>query len=551
MRRSGFTIMKKLIGFIKPMVNIMTLAIFTGVLGFLASIFITILGGFALINILGYETFITLKWIFILIGFFAIIRGILRYVEQLSNHYIAFKLLALIRNKVFTALRKLSPAKLEGKDKGNLISLITTDIELLEVFYAHTISPISIAAITSLFMTIFIGSYNWILGLIAGLAYITIGFIIPIISSKIGVSDGLEFRNKFGDMNSFLLDNLRGFNEIIQYNMGDKRLSMLNKKTDKLTEKQKKLKFYESVTSAISDASLLTFSAIMLFASIFLNQKGLIGFEGVLISTIGMMSSFGPVLALSNLSGNLRHTLASGDRVLDLLKEDPVVEEKIEGKEVQFSGANLSKVNFSYEDDLILDDYSIDIGKNNIIGIHGKSGSGKSTLLKLLMRFWDVNSGKVNISDENIKDIKTQSLRDIQSYITQETHLFNDTIKNNIGIGKKNASFEDIVKAAKKASIHDFIVTLPKGYDTEVGELGGSISSGEKQRIGIARAFLHDSPFILLDEPTSNLDSLNEGIILKSLKEESNHKTMFLVSHRKSTMNIADKVYKVDTTRVS
>lgn len=551
MRRSGFSIMKKLIGFIKPMVSIMILAVFTGVLGFLASIFITIFGGFALINILGYKTFITLKWIFILIGFFALIRGVLRYIEQLSNHYIAFKLLALIRNKVFTALRKLSPAKLEGKDKGNLISLITTDIELLEVFYAHTISPISIAAITSLFMTIFIGRYHWLLGLIAFFAYITIGFIVPIISSKIGVNDGLEFRNKFGDMNSFLLDNLRGFNEIIQYDMGAKRLSMLNEKTDKLIEKQKRLKFYESITSAISDASVLTFSAIMLFTSIFLNQKGVLGFEGVLISTIGMMSSFGPVLALSNLSGNLRHTLASGDRVLDLLKEEPVVEEKFEGENVNFEGADLSKVNFSYENNLIFDNYSINIKKNNIIGIHGKSGSGKSTLLKLLMRFWDVDSGKVIISGENIKDINTESLRDLQSYITQETHLFNDTIKNNIGIGKKNASLEEIIEAAKKASIHDFINTLPKGYDTEVGELGGSISSGEKQRIGIARAFLHDSPFILLDEPTSNLDSLNEGIILKSLKEESSHKTMVLVSHRKSTMNIADKVYKVDTTRVS
>ena len=475
----------------------------------------------------------------------------LRYIEQLSNHYIAFKLLAIIRNKVFTALRKLSPAKLEGRDKGNLISIITSDIELLEVFYAHTISPIVIAALTSLVMVIFIGSYNLILGMIAALAYLVIGLIIPIIASNIGKEEGLEYRNEFGDMNTFLLDSLSGLNEIIQYDMGKKRLDTINQRTDELAGKQAMLKRYEGITKAITDIAVLSFSALMLFTSIHLNQKGIMEFEGVLVSTIALMSSFGPVLALSSLSGNLRHTLASGDRVLDLLEEEPVVEENLNGKTIYLEGAICDNMSFSYGNEKILDGYSIDIEKNNIIGIHGKSGSGKSTLLKLLMRFWDVDRGSVKISNENIKEIKTSSLRDLESYVTQETYLFKDTIANNIGIGKEGASLDDIKEAAKKASIDKFIESLPKGYDTNVGELGDSLSSGEKQRIGLARAFLHDAPLMLLDEPTSNLDSLNEGIILKALKEESKDKTMILVSHRASTMKITDVIHRVESERLS
>lgn len=551
MRRNGFTIMGKLIGFVKPLFHVMLLAITTGVLGFLSSIFITVLGGFALTKTIGFEFSLSTKTIFISIVFFALIRGIFRYIEQLSNHYIAFKLLAIIRNKVFTVLRRLSPAKLEGRDKGNLISLITSDIELLEVFYAHTISPIAIAFLTSLIMTIFIGRYNLLLGAIALAAYMTIGIIIPSIASNIGKEEGLEYRNKFGDMNTFLLDSLRGLGEIIQYDMGEKRLEEINKKTDKLTDKHRKLKNYEGITKVITDIAVLSFSAMMLFTSINLEKKGLIAFDGVFISTIAMMSSFGPVIALSSLSGNLRHTLASGDRVLDLLEEEPVVEENLDGKTVEFKSANCENISFSYDNQKILEDYSIELPKDKIIGIHGKSGSGKSTLLKLIMRFWDVDRGKVNISDENIKDIKTKSLRDIESYVTQETYLFNDTIGNNIGIGKKDATIEEIKEAAKKASIDRFIETLPQAYNTNVGELGDSISSGEKQRIGIARAFLHDAPFMLLDEPTSNLDSLNEGIILKALKEESKDKTMILVSHRKSTMNIADIVHHLESERSS
>lgn len=551
MNRSGIKVMGKLIGLVKPLLHIMILAIFMGVLGFLCSIFITLLGGMGLVNILGINTSLSLKTIFLVVTIFAVLRGILRYLEQASNHYIAFKILALIRNKVFTSLRKLAPAKLEGKDKGNLISIITSDIELLEVFYAHTISPIIIAFLTSLIMVIFIGKYNIVLGVIALLGYITVGVIIPIVSYKKGEDVGTDYRNNFGEMNSFFLDSLRGIRESIQYNATKKRLEDINNLTEKLDEKQKKLKDYEGSIKAVTDGTILTFSLLMLFVSIYLNSKNIINFEGVLISTISMMSSFGPVTALSNLANNLFHTLASGNRVLDILEEEPVVYEIINKKDISFEGLKCENVNFSYDKEEILKDVSLDIPKNKIVGIQGKSGSGKSTLLKLLMRFWDVNGGEIKISNENIKNINTSSLRDMESYVTQSTYLFNDTIKNNIKIAKENATMEEIIEASKKASLHEFIEKLPKGYETNVGELGDSLSGGEKQRIGIARAFLHNGPLILLDEPTSNLDSLNEGIILKSLKEECKDKTVVLVSHRKSTMNITDILYKMKGGRFS
>ena len=282
-----------------------------------------------------------------------------------------------------------------------------------------------------------------------------------------------------------------------------------------------------------------------------LYQAGNVTFDAMLLATIAMMGSFGPVTALSSLSNNLNQTLASGERVLSLLEEEPMVEE-IEGEvALSFEGASVEDVTFAYDEEIILKDCNINMSQGKVIGICGKSGCGKSTLLKLLMHFWDVNKGNIKISDKNVKEIPTKTLRNTQSYVTQDTELFHDSIANNIAIGKPGAAREEIIDAAKKASIHDMIMSLPNGYDTEVGELGDTLSGGEKQRIGIARAFLHDSSMLLLDEPTSNLDSLNEGIILKSLKEESKGRTVVLVSHRESTMGIADEVYHMDAGRVS
>lgn len=543
-RRKGIVIMGQLIGLVKPLLPLMCLAILLGVVGYLCAISLTILAGYAMLKgLLG-----KLAGMLILL---AVLRGILHYGEQYCNHFIAFKLLAIIRHKVFAKLRKLCPAKLEGRDKGNLISIITSDIELLEVFYAHTISPIAIAVLTSLIMVLFISSQYVPAGVIALAGYLMVGAVIPLWNGRKGAAEGMAFRNSFGELNSFILDSLRGLDETIQYGQGEKRMQQMDARSRELGQMQKKLNRQEAFQGSITNLVILLFSFGMLFFMLWNFQKGNVNYEEMVIATIAMMGSFGPVVALSNLSNNLNQTLASGERVLSLLDEEPQNEEISGEEETRFTGAEAEHVDFSYEEEQILKDYSIELPKGKVVGIHGASGSGKSTLLKLLMRFWDVNSGMIRIAEKDIRKINTKDLRDMESYVTQETYLFHDSIAYNIAVGKPEASREEIMEAAKKASIHDFIMTLPDGYDTEVGELGDTLSGGEKQRIGIARAFLHDAPFLLLDEPTSNLDSLNEGIILKSLKESRKNQTVVLVSHRKSTMNLADIIYEMDSGRIS
>ena len=571
-RRSAIQIMGSLIGLVKPLLHIMLAAIILGTLGYLCAIFLTILAGQVVVHglLTGVAGMIVpvdnmwlvltpVKTIITVMIVIAVLRGILHYMEQYCNHFIAFKLLAIIRHKVFAALRKLCPAKLEGRDKGNLISIITTDIELLEVFYAHTISPIAIATLTSIIMVIFIGRYHWLAGLLALAAYLIVGVAIPMWNGKRGSQKGMEFRTNFGELNSFVLDSLRGLDETIQYGQGEKRKEQMSERSKNLAGMQESLSKMGGSQRSFTNMVILLASFGMLALTIWLYAKGEMGFEGILTCTIAMMGSFGPVVALSSLSNNLNQTLASGERVLSLLEETPLVEEipgdvetsGAESMEHGFTGAEAENVTFAYGEEVILDKYSLKLQPGKITGIHGASGSGKSTLLKLLMRFWDVQDGSVSVDGTDVRKIPTKHLRDMESYVTQETHLFHDSIANNIAIAKPGASREEIMEAAKKASIHDFIMTLPKGYDTEVGELGDTLSGGEKQRIGIARAFLHECPLILLDEPTSNLDSLNEGIILKSLKESAKKKTVVLVSHRVSTMNVADVVYEMENGRIS
>lgn len=546
MKRSGFQIMSRLVGLVKPLTGYMILAITMGLIGHLCAAFITVFGGYAILHILHPEWSLKLGTLFTAVLIFAVVRGFLRYAEQACNHFIAFKLLALIRDKVFGALRRLCPAKLEGKDKGNLISIITSDIELLEVFYAHTISPICIAFLFSMIMVSFIGSYHIVLGVLALFAYVTVGVVIPMVTSKISGDDGIRFRTKSGRLSGFVLDSLRGLSETIQYGQGEKRLMDMNSQTDNLSKYEERMKRTAGRNTAITNTVILIFDLAMLFLS-----AELVGFEGCLITTLALMSSFGPVVALAALGATLQNTFAAGNRVLDILDESPVVDEITGKEEISFQGASAKNVTFAYGEETILDDFSVTIPENKIIGINGRSGSGKSTLLKLFMRFWQVQQGSVRISERNVDEINTSNLRNMESFVTQETHLFHDSIRNNLRIAKQNAAEEEIIAACKKASVHDFIMSLPKGYDTEVGELGDTLSGGERQRLGLARAFLHDAPFMLLDEPTSNLDSLNEAVILKSLYEECSGKTVVLVSHRKSTMGIADKVYSVEHGRMS
>lgn len=561
-RRSAVKIMGQLILMVKPLLHIMLCAIVLGVAGFLCAIFLSVLAAkVLLLGVPGTDGYATVEAaaaakLFVLMVVIAVARGILHYMEQYCNHFIAFKLLAIIRHKVFAALRKLCPAKLEGRDKGNLISVITTDIELLEVFYAHTISPIAIAAVTSVIMVVFIGRFHLYAGLWALAAYAAVGAVIPIINGKRGGDTGMEFREGFGALNSFVLDSLRGLDETLQYEHGPAREKEMNTRSRALSGLQRALSRMEEEQRSVTTLTVLFFSFGMLFLMLWCFYSGECTFDDVVLATVSMMGSFGPVLALSSLSNNLNQTLASGERVLSILEEKPEVAEIPEGSSLwngagDFSGASVRNVTFAYDQEIILKNYSAELLKGKIIGISGASGSGKSTLLKLLMRFWEADQGEIAVSGENVNEIPTNRLRDAESYVTQETHLFHDSIANNIAIGKPGASREEIMEAAKKASVHDLIMTLPKGYDTEVGELGDTLSGGERQRIGIARAFLHDAPFMLLDEPTSNLDSLNEGIILKSLKEAQEDKTIVLVSHRKSTVAIADVVYSMESERIS
>lgn len=552
MKRSWVTITGRLLQLTGALVPYLTLTVILGVAGFLCAIFLLVFGASALIKVWGIPVAYSLS---LLVGgmlAFAVLRGGLRYGEQLCGHYVAFRLLAILRERVFSSLRRLAPAKLETREKGNLISVITSDIELLEVFYAHTIAPVLIAVVTSILMVIFIGTRNPLLGGIAALAYATVGVFIPLMNSRLGRNKGEEYRKAFGEANSAFLERLRGMRELIRFGQGAAQRRIIEENEGELDRKQTSLKRGEGAVKATTDMAVLLFSAGVLFTALSLFEKGELGIVDAVVASTAMFSSFGPVVAISSLSNNLLHTMASGNRVLDLLDEAPAVEEAEATPALEtFTGADCDEINFAYQEKNILEKVKLDIPRNRIIGITGKSGSGKSTLMKLLMRFWDVDQGEVRISGRNIKTIPMEDLRRLESYVTQDTFLFDATIEDNIKIAHPEASSEEVADAARKAGIHDFIKTLPKGYGTDVGELGNRLSSGERQRIGLARTFLHNAPFILLDEPTSNLDGFNEAVLLNSLKQQSWDKTILLVSHRESTVSIAQQIYRMDEGRVS
>ncbi|GAA0103799.1 thiol reductant ABC exporter subunit CydC [Paraclostridium sordellii] len=542
-RLSGGKIMFRLIKILKPLVPVMIITITFGVLGFLAATAITTFGAIAMGDILGIEMNYSFSTATKIIIGCAIFRGILRYIEQYSGHFIAFKILAILRDKVYKALRKLAPAKLESKEKGNLISIITSDIELLEVFYAHTIAPIAIAILTSSIIAFVLYKINPYFGLIGLIFYTIVGCIIPVLSSKLGSEAGFEYRNEFGKTNSFLLDSLRGIKEILLFGQGEERLKAINDNSENLNKKLKIIKGHEGLIRALTDITIMIAILITLYAGVNLYINETINLGQVIVALVLLASSFGPTVALSNLSNNLMHTFACAQRLFDVLDEEPAVKEVTGEASLNMNTINISDLEFKYKDreEVLLKDVNLNIKSGEKIAIIGESGSGKSTLLKLMMRFWDVEKGSIEIDNKNIKNIPTKSLRKSQSLVSQETFLFNDTIENNIKIGKVDVSKEEVIQACKKASIHEFIKTLPKGYETNVGEIGSNLSSGEKQRLGIARAFLHDSQVLILDEPTSNLDTLNEAQILKSIKNECSNKTIIMVSHRKSSTAICDR----------
>lgn len=550
-RRSGIKLMARLIKELKPLAPVMFITITFGVLGFLAAIGITSFAAVAIGDLIGGTLGYSFKVAIILMIVFAVLRGPFRYAEQLSGHYIAFKILVILRDKIFTVLRKLAPAKLEGRGKGDLISLVTTDIELLEVFYAHTIAPIAIAIITNLIITIILFLINPVLGIIAGIAFIVVGFCIPYFTSSFGKKAGEEYRQACGETNTYLLDSLRGLKEVIIYNNHDKRIENINKHSLFLNKKQKKIKTHEGLIRALADTAIMVAILTFVFVGGYFVENNTLDMSTYIVSIFILASSFGPVVALSNLSNNLLQTFASAERLFNLLDEEPVVKD-IDGKnEISKFDIDYMNVSFGYKkNEPVLKDVNLSIKLGDKIAIIGESGTGKSTLVKLLMRFYYPNEGKIKIGNEGLRDISTYGLRKAEVVMSQDTYLFNETIEDNIKLAKLDATREEVIEAAKKASIHDFISTLPNGYDTKVGELGGNLSAGEKQRIGLARVFLRDSKIIILDEPTSNLDTLNEGTILKSIRENCNDKTIILITHRKSTTSICNRVFSIENKRL-
>lgn len=550
-RRSHLSVMLRLVGLVRPLAPWMALAVVLGVLGFGAAIFLTVFGVYALVDLAGFPQTVGYGAALALVAVCGVARGPLRYGEQLCNHYLAFKLLALVRDRVFAALRRLAPAKLEGRDKGDLVSLVTGDIELLEVFYAHTLSPAIIAFVVSAGMTAFVATISPALGLLALASYLLVGVAVPYASSKASGMGGRELREGLGGMNAFVLDSLRGLRETLQFGRAAERSRELDERMDELARAEARLKGRGALAMSLTNGLVLALDVAMVLASGALCLSGAIAPDGALVATAALMSSFGPVIAVANLGSTLQQTLASGGRVLELLDERPQTEEVDDGVDLgTFSGAAVRRVDFSYGGYPVLDDVSLRIEPGSVVHLSGRSGSGKSTLCKLLMRFWDATRGVVEVSGTDVRRANTASLRETQGYMTQETHLFAGTIGENILLAKPSASPEELAEACRKAALSGLIERLPRGLDTPVGELGETLSGGERQRIGLARVFLHDAPFVLLDEPTSNLDSLNEAAVLRALSEGRGDKTVVLVSHRASTAAIADVEYTVDRGRL-
>lgn len=545
-------VMKGLIGMVRPLIGFMLLAVGLGVLGFVAAIFLTVFGMYALMDTAGFSLGLGVTVALVLVGVCGIVRGPLRYGEQICNHYLAFKILALMRDRVFAALRKLAPAKLEGRDKGDLISLITSDIELLEVFYAHTVSPVLIALIVSIGMVVYLGTFSIPLALLALASYLVIGVLMPLVASKASKDSGRVLREGLASINAFVLDSLRGLRETLQFNQTSQRKSELAKRMDVHAVTERKLKGKTALFSALTSALILALDFLMIACAGQMVISGSLSAGAALVAITAFMSSFGPVVAVANLGSTLQQTIASGARVLELLDEAPQTEEITQGAKLDsFTGASTYSVDFSYECTPILQNVDLTIEPGSIVQIAGRSGSGKSTLCKLLLRFWDTTRGVIEISDFDIRQIETKSLRAHESYLAQDTHLFTGTLAENILIAKPHATQQELEAACKKAALTEFLARLPKGLETPVGELGDTLSGGECQRIGLARMFLCDAPFMLLDEPTSNLDSLNEASILQAINDGRDERTVLLVSHRISTASIADTVITVENGRVS
>ena len=521
LRRSGAKIMASLIALLGSLSYIMVLAVINGSVGFVCAMGVTVFGAVGVAKVLGEAIALSYGWIIGLTISCGVLRGLLRYFEQYSNHYIAFRLLAVLRDKIFGALRVLCPAKLESKQKGSIIAMITSDIETLEVFYAHTISPICIAVLVSAAVFLFIGVVSsWYLALVALVGFLTIGIVVPLISSGRLKESGVKYRAEFASFSAYFLDSIKGIKDIVLNNAGEEREKEVNKRSDGLLAETKKMKHNITRAGSAIELTVSVFVLITLAVGILLVKNDMLSLGRMIVGMVTVFSSFGPVIAVGSLPGNLTQTFASGDRVLNLLAEKPAVEAVTNGKDFDYENLDVKDLSFSYDGQTeVLKDVKMHAQKGEIIGIVGESGCGKSTFLKLLLRFWERSGGEINYDDIDIDKINTDSLLKNVTMVSQSIYLFEETIEDNLRIAKPDATQEEIENACKMASVHDFIMTLPDGYKTQVGALGDNLSAGEKQRIGLARAFLRGSELILLDEPTSNVDSIKGVKRTKEQKE--------------------------------
>lgn len=544
MKRNTFYVIYRLIALVGRFIWIILLASFSGMLGYLLAINVTLFAGLAILKYFGVAINVSYQVLFSIIIISGILRGIVRYFEQYGNHYMAFKLLQIVRVKIFKALRKQSVVKLEEKNKGDLVSLLQGDIETLEVFYAHTITPFLIAFITSLIMVIVISLLSSIyLGLIALGAYLIIGLLIPLIFYMFNKNSGRSYRKKLSQFEEFYLDSIYGGYEIISQNKNDVFINDVENKTKELIKLNKDLDNKNTIFTNIMNLLIVLLNLIIIFVGYILYQRGIIDSYYIIIAYVILTSSFGPVLALANLPNNLSQTFASANRVLDIIDEKPVIKDG--NKELDYSSLTIKDAYFNYGNKHILKGVNLEIKQNEIIGIYGPSGIGKSTILKLIMHFYELDKGSILLNDEDIKEYSLNSLYKNINLFSQTTYLFQDTIKNNLLIAKKDATMEELVEACKNASIYDYIMSLKDGFDTKISDLKNNISEGEKQRLGLARVFLRNPKLLLLDEATSNIDAINEGIILKSLKKYKEKMAIIIISHRKSTLNICDNIYEL------
>lgn len=544
-KRNTFILIFQLLVFVKEFIPSILIAIFNGTLGFFLAMNITIFASLAIIKYLGVPLCLSYSTLFGIILLSGALRGVARYIEQYFNHLLAFKLLAILREKIFATLRKLSPAKLDDKNKGEILSMLQGDIETLEIFYAHTITPIGIAFLTSSMTAIFLGVFvHWSLAIFALFAYMLVGGLLPYLFYRANHQNAKEYRQKLSLSNEEYLQNIFGSYEIFLQNKQQEQIQTISNTTHSLNSLYHTLEDKNTYFKNLCNTAIILLNLGIIVLGAYLAQNGKIESVLSIVGFVTLTSSFGSVIALANLPQNLSMSFASGNKILDLLQEQPLVQEG--EKKFDFERVEIKNLSFEYQQKQTLKNINLEIKKGEIVGICGKSGSGKTTILKLLMHFYNPSEGEILYNGIPIQELTHQSLYENVNLFSQETYLFATTIEQNLRIAKPNASEEELIEVCKQASIYEWIISLPQGFQTQITDLQDNLSSGEKQRLGLARVFLRKPKLLLLDEATANIDALNEAIILKAIQQHSSSMGVLLISHRASTLSIAQRVYELN-----